>query len=136
LGIQYLPAHLAAFCLAAICNFPAWAKKGEPDENTVVYDENFFSRYSVNNAEDMLRLVPGVQAILDTRAAQQERGFGTAGARVLINGRRFPGNANEINTNLRRILYVTKVMDGTIRRTEQWDETRDLRIALRLRGLF
>jgi outer membrane receptor for ferrienterochelin and colicins len=74
-----------------------------PAANTVVYDQTFFAGYSVNNAEDMLRLIPGVPAILDDRADQQERGFGSGGARVLINGRRFPGKANEITTNLRRI---------------------------------
>jgi hypothetical protein len=36
----------------------------------------------------------------------------------------------------RRVLYSTNVMDGDIRRTEQWHETRDLRVAVRLRGLF
>jgi outer membrane receptor protein involved in Fe transport len=69
-----------------------------------IYDQAFFASYNVNNAEDMLRVIPGVPAILnDTTANIQERGFGSGGARVLINGRRFPGKANEINTNLRRI---------------------------------
>ena len=103
MGIRNLPALLAVLCLTALGRVPGIAQEGEPDENTVVYDEEFFARYSVNNAEDMLRLIPGVSTILDTRAQQQERGFGTGGAQVLINGRRFPGTANEINTNLRRI---------------------------------
>jgi outer membrane receptor protein involved in Fe transport len=71
--------------------------------NMVVYDQSFFAGYSVNNAEDMLRLLPGVPAILDNRGNQQDRGFGAGGSQVLIGGRRFPGKANEINTNLRRI---------------------------------
>jgi outer membrane receptor protein involved in Fe transport len=36
----------------------------------------------------------------------------------------------------RRIQYVTNVMDGTVRRFEEWDETRDIRFALRFRGRF
>jgi outer membrane receptor protein involved in Fe transport len=100
---QIPPALAVALFLAALHALPASAQDGNANENTVVYDEDFFARYSVNNAEDMLRLIPGVPTILDTRAEQQERGFGTAGAQVLINGRRFPGKANEINTNLRRI---------------------------------
>ncbi len=101
--LRDLPALIAGLCLITLGCPHASAQEGAADENTVVYDENFFSRYNVNNAEDMLRLIPGVATILDNRADQQERGFGTAGAQVLINGRRFPGKSNEINTNLRRI---------------------------------
>src|SRR5687767_4479789 len=72
----------------------------EISANVVAYDQAFFAGYSVNNAEDMLRLIPGVPAILDDRGDQQERGFGAGGARVLIGGRRFPGKANEITANL------------------------------------
>lgn len=74
--------------------------------NTLIYDQAFFAGYSVNNAEDMLRLIPGVPAILDGGNNAQERGFGSGGAAVLIGGRRFPGKANEINANLRRISAV------------------------------
>src|SRR5687768_6143971 len=75
----------------------------ETSSNVVVYDQAFFAGYSVNNAEDMLRLLPGVPAILDERGQQQQRGFGAGGAQVLIAGKRFPGKANEITANLRRI---------------------------------
>jgi hypothetical protein len=111
LGLRNLPALVAGLCLIALICSPVLAQDGAADDNTVVYDETFFSRYNVNNAEDMLRLIPGVATILDTRANQQERGFGTAGTQVLINGRRFPGKSNEINTNLRRIPpdYVLRV---------------------------
>lgn len=103
MGIRTPLTLAAAFCLALTSALPARAQGSAAGENTVVYDSEFFARYSVNNAEDMLRLIPGVSTILDTRDDQQERGFGSAGAQVLINGRRFPGKSNEINTNLRRI---------------------------------
>jgi outer membrane receptor protein involved in Fe transport len=74
-----------------------------PASNRVAYDQAYFTNYSVSNAEDMLRLLPGVPAILDAVVQVQQRGFGSAGARVLIDGRRFPGKTNEINTTLRRI---------------------------------
>ncbi len=35
-----------------------------------------------------------------------------------------------------RYLYAVNVMDGALRRYEHWDETRDLRMAVRLRGRF
>lgn len=71
--------------------------------NVVVYDQVFFARYNLATAEDLLRRIPGVSAILDAGVAQQGRGFGSGGAQVLIEGRRFPGKSNEINTTLRRI---------------------------------
>jgi hypothetical protein len=72
-------------------------------DGRVVYDDAFFARYNVSNAEDMLRLIPGAPAVLDAGSNQQQRGFGSAGAQVLIGGRRFPGKANDITANLRRI---------------------------------
>jgi outer membrane receptor protein involved in Fe transport len=88
--------------LCPVLAAPAHAQIETPG-NTVVYDQAFFASYSVNTAEDMLRLIPGVPAILDGGNNQQQRGFGAGGARVLIGGRRFPGKSNEIIANLRRI---------------------------------
>jgi outer membrane receptor protein involved in Fe transport len=52
----------------------------------------------------MVRIVPGGSTILDaTASTATQRGFGSGGTQVLINGRRFPGKSNEIATNLRRI---------------------------------
>ncbi len=78
------------------------APAGGSPTDRVIYGPDFFSRYSVHNAEDMLRLVPGVQTILNA-TQETRRGFGSGGARILLNGRRFPGKSNEINGNLRRI---------------------------------
>ena len=70
--------------------------------NTVVYDPATFP--DASNAEDLIRRIPGAQAILDTNSqGQQERGFGSGGAQILLNGRRFPGKSNEITATLRRI---------------------------------
>ncbi len=101
-GIRVFARAPACILFLALCP-PAFGQEGNAPANTAVYDQTFFARYNVNNAEGMLRLIPGVSAILDTSVDQQERGFGSAGTQVLINGRRFPGKANEINTNLRRI---------------------------------
>ena len=101
--LRHVLAFGAGLCLAFTLAFPAFGQDAAPTANIVVYDEDFFSRYSVNNAEDMLRLIPGVPAILNAGSNQQERGFGSGGAQVLINGRRFPGKSNEVTANLRRI---------------------------------
>lgn len=114
IGRDRLAASAGATALA-FAGFGAEAEAQAPDAppaplaasgssaDRVVYDQAYFSRYSVNNAEDMLRLIPGVPAILESRDEQPERGFGAGGAQVLVNGRRFPGKANEITANLRRI---------------------------------
>lgn len=75
----------------------------EAAAGTVVYNPTSYP--DANTAEDILRRIPGLQTILDPNAQgrTQERGFGSAGAQVLLNGRRFPGKANEISANLRRI---------------------------------
>ncbi len=93
-----LCAPLAAYAQTVPLEAPAPAPA-----NRVVYDQAYFANYTVSNAEDMLRLLPGVPAILDAVVQVQQRGFGSGGARVLIDGRRFPGKTNEINANLRRI---------------------------------
>lgn len=100
---------IATWCALVSCTVPALAQEalttGEsaPASNRVTYGQEYFATYNVSTAEDMLRLLPGVTPILDATVTVQQRGFGSAGARVLINGRRFPGKANEISTNLRRI---------------------------------
>ncbi len=101
-GMRFIARASACALLLTLCP-PAFGQESNAPANTVVYDQAFFLRYNANNAEGMLRLIPGVSAILDTSVNQQERGFGSGGTQVLINGRRFPGKANEINTNLRRI---------------------------------
>jgi len=96
-----LCAWAGATALAAQEPGPA---SGEPAaaSNRVVYGQDFFARFEPNNAEDMLRRIPGVPAILDA-ATVETRGFGSGGAQILLNGRRFPGKANEITSTLRRV---------------------------------
>ena len=70
----------------------------------IVYDQSYFAEYDIRDAEDMLRLIPGVGAILaDLGSNSQERGFGSGGDQVLLNGRRFPGKSNEITKTLARL---------------------------------
>jgi len=93
-----------AYAGSAAAQEPLIAGPPGAASNTVVYDQAFFSRFEPNNAEDILRRIPGVPAILDANnRAQQERGFGSGGSQVLLEGRRFPGKANEITATLRRI---------------------------------
>lgn len=82
----------------------AGADAGRTATSKVVYDAGFFTKYNVQNAEDMLRRIPGVSAILDAAGSNtQARGFGSGGDQILVMGRRFPGKANEITKTLRRL---------------------------------
>ncbi len=85
-----------------------WAAETAPtpaaqDSNMVSYGQEFFSKYDVTTAEDILRRIPGVAAILDSVASQQqERGFGSGGDQILIDGKRMAGK-NQILATLRRL---------------------------------
>ncbi|MEL0251630.1 MAG: TonB-dependent receptor plug domain-containing protein, partial [Novosphingobium sp.] len=78
----------------------------EPNETSgkVEYDPSYFMAYEVQNADDMLRRIPGVAPIIaGIGSAVQTRGFGSGGDQILINGRRVPGKSNEISKILARI---------------------------------
>jgi len=86
------------------------ATGAELDSSNIVYDAEFFSKHNVTNAEEILRRIPGVAAMLDSSDPQPgpgnnqpQRGFGSDGDQILINGRRLAGKSNEINSALRRI---------------------------------
>jgi len=79
------------------------------DGATVTYEAEFFDTYTVVNAADMLRWVPGGAALLpDNRrrrggGEQSKRGFGSGGDQVLINGKRISGKSNDISSAMQRI---------------------------------
>ena len=82
-------------CLAALMMCTnAWG--GEAGD-TQVFDRAYFEKYDVVNAEDMLIRVPGAQAILDSLGGGQDRGFGSGGDQVLLNGKRFAGKGQVLN---------------------------------------
>jgi outer membrane receptor protein involved in Fe transport len=72
---------------------------------TVVYDQAYFADYDVQNAQDMLRRIPGVSSVLASLGrGAQDRGFGSGGGdQILLDGRRFPGKANDTSRTLSRL---------------------------------
>jgi hypothetical protein len=69
-----------------------------------VYDQSFFAQYNLTNAEDMLRRIPGVSAILDaTGTLNQARGLGAAGDQIMIGGKRMASKSTDVAATLRRI---------------------------------
>lgn len=98
---------LALWAIAANAAEPTYTDSAPSQSGNVIYDAEFFSRYDVTTAEEMLRRIPGVAPILDaaTRwsSTPAKRGFGSSGDQILIDGRRLAGKANEIVSALRRI---------------------------------
>jgi hypothetical protein len=73
--------------------------------STQVYDRAYFERYDTVTAEDMVRRVPGTSSILDALNANnddEQRGFGSSGDQILLNGKRFAGKG-QILAALKRI---------------------------------
>ena len=77
---------------------------GDPSPTTAVYPAADFGRYDVLTATDILRRIPGANAVLNmAETTEAERGFGSSGDQILINGRRIAGKSNEIMAVLGRI---------------------------------
>ncbi len=71
--------------------------------NRVIYTAEYFSQYSVVTAEDQIYRIPGVQDLLDGGGDDEDRGFGSGGAQILINGSRISGKSNDVGSVLERI---------------------------------
>lgn len=89
---------------------PASDAAGAPAQTaptTVVYDQAFFGQYELSNAEDMLRRIPGVAAVLDPTtgggAAANQRGLGAGAEQILIDGKRIASKSDSAAATLRRI---------------------------------
>lgn len=72
--------------------------------NRVIYTAEYFRRYNVITASDQLDRVPGLQDILnDNGGGDGQRGFGSSGDQVLVNGSRVSGKSNDVESVLDRI---------------------------------
>jgi outer membrane receptor for ferrienterochelin and colicins len=75
------------------------------DDSSVAYAASFFTPFSPVTVNDMLDRIPGIELILEESSGTSsdgDRGLGST-ARVLINGRRLAGKANEARAQLDRI---------------------------------
>ena len=72
---------------------------------TVTYRASFFDQYDPISALDMLRWIPGASDIIPVPGGGggQERGFGSGGDQVLIDGKRLSGKSNDISSAVQRI---------------------------------
>lgn len=98
----------------AICTSIATAQEvtTSGEASIVTYQRDFFVEYAPVTLVDMLQRVPGAQEILNRNRQQRggpgaqnqgERGFGSGGDQILIDGKRLSGKSNNINDTLGRI---------------------------------
>ncbi|MBT6467195.1 MAG: outer membrane beta-barrel protein [Kordiimonadaceae bacterium] len=81
--------------------------------SVVTYDQNYFDSFNPVTLLDMLMAVPGVPDILNKNQQQArraafsggggQRGFGSGGDQILMDGKRLAGKANNINDTLSRV---------------------------------
>ncbi len=94
----------AGMGVASFCVGSAWAQTDATVlAGTQVYEASFFKQYDLSTAEDMLRRLPGVEAILNEGSTTQARGLGEATEQILINGKRMASKATTAAATLRRI---------------------------------
>ncbi len=103
----------AAFCALSVgTSFAAQTTTTTADASIVTYEQDFFVQYAPVTLLDMLQRVPGAQEILNRNRQQRggrgaqnqgERGFGSGGDQILMDGKRLAGKSNNINDTLGRI---------------------------------
>lgn len=83
----------------------------------IIYGPEYFAPYNVVTAGDQLERIPGMQEVLE-EGGEDARGFGNAGAQILINGKRLSGKSNDIGSALERIqarqVLRIEVIRGTV----------------------
>ncbi|MEZ5759374.1 MAG: outer membrane beta-barrel protein [Emcibacteraceae bacterium] len=99
----------------ALCGWVPLAYSDEEpvtDSAIVIYDKAYFETFSPVTLLDMLKAVPGVPEILNANEEQirqarrsggaAQRGFGSGGDQILMDGKRLAGKSNNITDTLTR----------------------------------
>jgi len=85
---------------------PAGVEQDTSADSSLVYGREYFEQYRPITALDMLRWIPGVADIVPqdgSSSGSDQRGFGSGGDQVLLNGKRLSGKSNDIAAALARI---------------------------------
>ncbi len=74
------------------------------DASVVTYQPVYFEKFNPVTLLHMLQRIPGVQEVLNkNRRGRSQRGFGSGGDQILIDGKRLAGKSNNIHDALSRI---------------------------------
>ena len=108
----------AIIALSAVSSYAAQTTVTSGDASIVSYEQDYFAQYAPVTLLDMLQRVPGAQEILNKNRQQRggpggggrrgaqnqgERGFGSGGDQILMDGKRLAGKSNNIDDTLGRI---------------------------------
>ncbi|SFC31666.1 TonB-dependent receptor plug domain-containing protein [Pseudoalteromonas denitrificans] len=92
--------------IAMSCILPKILFADEANNKAAItgYDTQYFKQFSPQTLFDMIEKIPGTASILDSVVdTDDNRGFGSAGEQLLINGKRISGKSNGIGAELYRI---------------------------------
>ncbi|MDG1708431.1 MAG: TonB-dependent receptor, partial [Emcibacteraceae bacterium] len=84
---------------------PAYTAQQTADGNMVTYERVEFDKYSPTTLLDILERIPGIQDVIDQGndgRRNNQRGFGSAGEQILINGKRLSAKTTSIRDILAR----------------------------------
>lgn len=93
---------------------PVHAQNQNPDQSALKFEAAYFETFSPRTAADMIERLPGFQLT----AASEDRGLGTGGANVLINGQLITGKGETPVEQLARIpatnvVYI-QIVEGEV----------------------
>ena len=110
---QKLMSSLLFSCAIIITDCANAQEESNTGSTIVKYDRDYFTNLTTVTLLDMLLAVPGVPDILNKNRLQRrggpsasnrgERGFGSGGDQILIDGKRLAGKSNNIDDTLGRI---------------------------------
>lgn len=88
----------------------------EINSSIVTYDQAYFSQYNPLTLRDMIQQVPGGAGMLKQLADDDgNRGFGSSGPQILLNGKRISGKNNDMESRLNRTLAAQVIRIELIR---------------------
>ena len=108
------------------------------DDSTVTYPAAYFAQFAPVSVNDMLDRIPGIELVLDFNESRfrdtVERGLGGT-SRILIDGKRLAGKANEAQSQLNRIaaaeVEYIEIVRGTSSRLDVQNTGQLVNIVLR-----
>ena len=110
---QKFMSSLLFSCAIIISDYANAQEESNTEATIVKYERDYFANLTTVTLLDMLQAVPGVPDILNKNRQQRrggpgasnrgERGFGSGGDQILIDGKRLAGKSNNIDDTLGRI---------------------------------